>query len=123
MSAPEAPKMRRAPMRTNDSFGTPSEPPRALADDLDALDDWLLHPVSPEATGIADVQAPLRRPWDKIDEHRTQQLNVYIPTILHAKLRWVIQSTYGATLKDFVTQALDEAVERSLKEQNDASER
>lgn len=93
------------------------EPARALADDLNTLDDWLVQPATPEALGIEGKRGPERRPWDEIDPHRTQQLNVYIPTILHAKLRWVVQSEYGLSMKDVVIRALEEAVERALKAQ------
>lgn len=115
MSTTTAPKMRRALPR-------PVTAPEGAAAVLAALEDWAVEPLAPEATGV-DAPAGLRRasrPWDGIDPSRLQQLNVDIPTVLHARLRWAVQSTYGLTLKRFVSDALDAAVTKALEGQGDA---
>lgn len=123
MSPAKPPAMRRAPHVLVDDLKTPEGAPRGLPDDLTALNDWFLQPLSPATTKIEQNRRNAnRRPWDEIDPLRTQQLNVDIPTILHAKLRWVVQSTYGLTMRQFIIEALESAVERSLKDQNDANE-
>jgi hypothetical protein len=110
--------MRRSPVRTSAPLsglgGTSSDPERALT----ALDAWVVAPLSPETTGVAAPARPAR-PWDGVDESRTAQLNVDIPARLHAKLRWVVQQQYGATVKIFVTAAISAAVDQAIKDHGD----
>lgn len=115
MSPLKPPAMRRAPHVLVDALKTPDGAPRGLPDDLTDLNDWFLQPLSPATTKIEQNRVNARRrPWDGIDPLRTQQLNVDIPTILHAKLRWIAQSTYGATVRGFVIDALEAAIEKAL---------
>ena len=110
--------MRRVPPRLTDASGPAYEPVKALA----ALDDWLVEPLSPASTGVETKTAltkKVARPWDTLDPNRQHPLNADIPAVLHAKLRWVAQSTYGMTMKKVIVQALEEAVEKALKEMGD----
>lgn len=115
MNTAAAPKMRRALPR-------PAVTPASAEDALAVLEDWVVMPLAPEATGVEAAPEPRRpaRPWDGIDPGRLQQLNVDIPTVLHAKLRWAVLSTYGLSMKKFVADALEVAVAKALGEGGDA---
>jgi len=111
--------MRRSPLPTTaapEAAGATSrDPQRALT----ALGDWSMAPLSPETTGVAAPARPAR-PWDGVAEGQTAQMNVEIPARLHAKLRWLVQQTYGATVKTFVTAAIAAAVDQAIKDRGDA---
>jgi hypothetical protein len=145
VSAPNAPKLRRTPAKAVAAPATAPQPavePTPLApapgplaastsppvsptpqppaeERLAALDEWAMQPLTPEATGVAAVAPVPPRPWHNVDPGRIQQLNVDVPAALHAKLRWIGQTTYGLSMRQYIVEVLEKAVEASLKERGD----
>lgn len=94
------------------ALGAP-EPPTAPANDPVA-------PVpSPKLTKAPDASHAAvegARPRDSVSENELQAYHVMIPKRLHLKLKWIGDTTYGISMRQFILAALEEAAERALKE-------
>jgi hypothetical protein len=73
-------------------------------------------PTVPVLTAEQSPQAAAVRPWDGLDPRIIKAFQLRLPAPLHAKLKYLGETTAGESSHSIVLEAIEEAVARRLAE-------
>lgn len=67
-------------------------------------------PVAPPTAALAPAM-----PWDGVPPEVNRAYHILIPAPLYLKLKWIGDTTYDSSMRQFVLSVLERAAEEALK--------